>query len=275
MITARSLIGAVLLASCVAGTAAAQEAQGESAPANTEATEAAGPVGSDWVFGGVGNDWVFGGEAYFWGPSMGGTSAEGDDIDIPFSDILDSLNYGLMGLFVARKNKLSLFADAIYLDLETTDHTTANIIGVPISIDADVELQGVIATAGAGYAVLETDNTRLDALGGARYLWLKTDITFDVGPAEKKFSDSGHVVDGVIGLRGKTDLNENWFLSYYLDVGTGQSDYTFQAWGSINHRFERFDLAVGYRYLEWNFDDHDALDDLNIHGPMIGAKFAF
>lgn len=266
MTVAKSLIGAVLSASYVAGTAIAQEAQEGIAPANTETTDAAGSVG---------NAWTFGGEAYFWGATIGGTSAAGDDIDIPFSDILDNLNIGLMTLVVARKNKLSLFADVIYLDLETTDRTTGNIIGVPIKIKADVELQGVITTVGAGYAVLETDSTRLDALVGARYLWLKTDITFDVGPAKEKFSDSGHTIDGVVGLRGKTDLNENWFLSYYLDVGTGESDYTWQAWGSINYRFERFDLAVGYRYLEWNFGDNDAFDDLNIHGPVIGAKFTF
>ena len=266
MATARSFIGVVLLASYMAGAANAQEAQEDGTSATAEPTEAAGSVG---------NGWVFEGEVYFWGASIGGTSAEGDDIDIPFSDIIDSLNYGLMGGVVARKNKWSLLADAIYLDLETTDGTTGNIVGVPIRVEADVELQGFIGNAGVGYAVLETDDTKLDVVGGARYLWLETDITFDVGPADAKFSDSGHTIDGIVGLRGRTDLNEDWFLSYYFDVGTGESDYTWQAWGSINYSFERFDLAVGYRYLEWNFDDSDAFDDLNIHGPLIGAKFRF
>jgi hypothetical protein len=96
MTVAKSLIGAVLSASYVAGTAIAQEAQEGIAPANTESTDAAGSVGTAWTFGG---------EAYFWGASIGGTSAAGDDIDIPFSDILDNLNIGLMTLVVARKNK--------------------------------------------------------------------------------------------------------------------------------------------------------------------------
>ncbi len=39
---------------------------------------------------GAGAGWEFGAEIYFWGASMGGTTTAGDDIDIPFSDILDN-----------------------------------------------------------------------------------------------------------------------------------------------------------------------------------------
>jgi hypothetical protein len=34
-------------------------------------------------------------------------------------------------------------------------------------------------------------------------------------------------------------------------------------------------VVMGYRYLEWNFDDDEALEDLNLGGPFVGAKFIF
>ena len=221
---------------------------------------------------GEGAGWEFGSEIYFWGASMGGTTAAGDDIDIPFSDILENLNFGLMGAVAARKDKWTLFADAIYLDLETEDSTTANIIGRPINTSVDVELKGFISTAGAGYAVIENDSTRISLLAGGRYLWLDTELEFDVGALTEKASDSGSVIDGIIGFRGRTEIAEGWHIAYYADVGTGESDLTWQLLGSVNYRFKNVDLVLGYRYLDWNLDG-DVLDDLNLHGPVFGVKF--
>jgi hypothetical protein len=52
---------------------------------------------------------------------------------------------------------------------------------------------------------------------------------------------------------------------------------TWQALGAINYRFQRVDAVVGYRYLDWDFDDGDMLnfDDLNLSGPFAGVKFLF
>ena len=37
----------------------------------------------------------------------------------------------------------------------------------------------------------------------------------------------------------------------------------------------KFDAGVGYRHLEWDFDNDDTFNDLNISGPYAGAKFRF
>ncbi len=221
---------------------------------------------------GEGAGWEFGSEIYFWGAGLDGTTAAGDDIDIPFSEVFDNLNFGAMGAVTARKDKWTLFADAIYLDLETEDSTTANIINRPIRTSVDVELKGFISTAGAGYAVIENDSTRISLLAGGRYLWLDTELEFDVGALTEKVSDSGSVIDGIIGFRGRTEVAEGWHIAYYADVGTGESDLTWQLLGSLNYRYKKVDLVLGYRYLDWNLDG-DVLDDLTIHGPMLGVKF--
>jgi hypothetical protein len=39
--------------------------------------------------------------------------------------------------------------------------------------------------------------------------------------------------------------------------------------------FESFELMLGYRYLEWDFDDDPAFGDLDLGGPMLGARWRF
>ena len=76
-------------------------------------------------------------------------------------------------------------------------------------------------------------------------------------------------------MRGKADINDKWYLSYYADVGTGDSDLTVQALAAVNYRLETVHLTAGYRYLEWDFDDFGPFDDLDLSGAFAGAKFYF
>lgn len=250
----------ILLAFCFIASAAAEDAASASATNSPTATA---------------QGWQFETEAYVWGPTLGGDTATGDDIDIGFDDIVDNLNFGLMGYGVARKGKLSFLFDAIYLDLETEDRASGNLVGIPLSADLDAELQGVIAAVGVGYNVLSGDMTQLDIIGGGQYFWLDADFDLKVNGLERKFSDSDHVFDGIVGFRGRTDLTDRLHLVYVATGGTGDSDYTWQVWGTLNYRLGAVDLAAGYRYLKWNFDDNRAFQDLNVHGPLIGAKIRF
>ena len=76
-------------------------------------------------------------------------------------------------------------------------------------------------------------------VGGGRYLYLKPGLSLSINnQVSRTFSDSGDVLDGVIGLRGRTPLSEKWFLAYYLDVGTGDTDSTWQALGGVGYHFQ-------------------------------------
>lgn len=213
-----------------------------------------------------GDDWRFGAELYFWGASIGGESATGADVDIGLDDILDSLELAFMGTVAMSKGKWSLAADIIYLNAEDAG---------PIApgLEADVELTTWVITPVVGYTVAGSDRARLDLLGGARYLYLKADLSVDALNA--RTDDSGSNWDAVIGARGTVDLVNNFYLFGYLDVGTGESDLTWQAFGGAGYRFKWFDLVAAYRYLRWDFGDNQALDNLSIHGPAAGIRFVF
>jgi hypothetical protein len=136
----------------------------------------------------------------------------------------------------------------------------------------------VISLAG-GYNVVDAEKIKLDLIGGARYLYLKPGLDLAVNNQSRSFSDSGDVLDGIVGIKGRTPLSEKWFLSYYLDVGTGDTDLTWQAAGGLGYHFQSLDAFAGYRYLEWNFDSNDTggklFNDLNFSGPYLGVRFRF
>jgi len=231
----------------------------------------------EWFGGAPSDRWVYGGEFYMWGADIGGETTSGAPVEVDFDDLFEDLNLGFMGTLAAARGKWTLFGDFIYLDVEDDDKGTVNISGSPTSAKIDVELKGFVSTLGGAYSFLETDTTRLNLVAGARYLWLEADLDVDVGPVSGDGSDSDQVWDGIVGLRGKTDLNETWYLTYYADVGTGDSDKTWQALAAISYRFESVDAVLGYRYLEWDFDKGDMLnfDELDLSGPFAGVKFRF
>ena len=220
-------------------------------------------------------NWKFGGSAYLWAAGVEGTDSAGDDIDVSFSDVLKDLDGGLMGIISARKGKWTLLADIIYLSIHQETSSTANIIGVPEKVDVDVKLEGFVSTLFAAYRVQESDMSSVDLLVGARYFRVDVDLDVDVGESKTKASDSGDVLDGIIGAQVLLNLSDKWYLSCYADVGTGDSKRTWQVWPGFSYRLEKVDLVAGYRHLEWDSDEGDTIDDINFNGPMLGAKFLF
>ena len=220
-------------------------------------------------------NWELGGSAYLWSAGVEGTDSAGDDIDVSFSDVLKDLDGGFMGALAAQKGKWSLLADVIYLSIHQETSSTANIIGIPEKVDVDVKLKGFISTFGVACRVQESDTASLDLLVGARYFYLDVDLDVDVGASKSKYSDSEDVLDGIIGAKVFLELNEKWYLSCYADAGTGDSKRTWQAWPGLGYRLEKVDVHAGYRYLAWETDNGDSIDDINFSGPTLGVKFRF
>jgi hypothetical protein len=219
--------------------------------------------------------WEFGGSAYLWAAGVEGTDSAGDEIDISFSDILEDLDGGIMGILAAQKGRWTLIADILYLSIHQETSSTANLIGIPAKLDVDVKLKGFVSTFGVAYRIIDDDVTSLDLLAGARYFNLDLDFDADVGASTIKYSDSEDVLDGIIGAQVLIDLSERWYLSGYADVGAGDSQLTWQVWPGVGYRLEKFDVVAGYRHLAWETDDGDTIDDLNFSGPMLGVKFRF
>jgi hypothetical protein len=230
--------------------------------------------------------WIFEPALYMWVSALGGETAGGGDIDIDFSTIIDNLDMTFMGVLGARKGKWSLLTDVIYLDMEGDNQGTLTVpigTGIAVGTDASVGVKSWIVTPAVGYTVVDNERAVLDILGGARYLYMKSEIMVNIsGPLETRretVTGSGNVWDAIVGVKGRVNLAEKWYMPYYLDIGTGETDLTWQAFGGVGYKFSKFDMIAGYRYLNWEFDDNDkgggVFNDLDISGPILGARFTF
>jgi hypothetical protein len=230
----------------------------------------------------VENKWQFTGALYLWGYDVGGTTKRGSDIEADFDDLLDATDFAFMGALEARKNKWLLFTDLINFDISSDSTSNLSIpigpIHLPVTTTARTDLKGWVVNLAGGYNVYSQNKTRLDVIGGARYLDLSMDLFLQLqslGPGRSRtFKESHSILDGIIGLKGKTALGERWFLGYYADVGGGDSSLTWQASALIGYQPTRWlDLALGYTHLEWDFGSTPVIDNLNFSGPNLGVIF--
>jgi hypothetical protein len=226
------------------------------------------------------NDWHFGASLYFWGAGIGGETTNGGDIDIGFNDILENLDMTYMGTFEARQGKWLLMTDVIYMDVSAGNHGDIKTPLGDIAKSSSIEQANWIITPVVGYNLIDDSKWSLDVVGGARYLSMDVTVKLKAtGPLNttRKYetSDSGDVLDAIVGVRGRVNLAQNWYLPYYADIGGGDSDWTRQIFAGVGYQFNQLSVNAGYRYLEWSFKDSDVLDNQNISGPLIGMRYQF
>lgn len=220
-------------------------------------------------------EWEFVLELYGWLATLETTTAGGYDVEIDFDDILDNFDFALMGVFGVRKNKWSFMADVVYLNLgKDLDSNQTQ----PLQL-TDVGLEAWIFNPFVSYELFGSKKGSFQLLAGGRYLDLEVETEFMTGPPRPPVATeqslSADVWDGVVGIRGFYNLSDRWFVLYRVDIGTGDSDFTWHAFAGIGYKFDSFKLLLAYRYLAWEFEDTALLDDLQVSGPVIGALFTF
>ncbi len=115
-------------------------------------------------------------------------------------------------------------------------------------------------------------------LAGARYFNAETDLSLKAsGPfaADENASSSTTIWNGIIGVEGRIALGKRWYVPYYLDIGTGDSDFTWQGVAGINYEWHWGGLALTYRYLDFDQGDAVPLKSMSMAGPEIGIYFNF
>lgn len=221
------------------------------------------------------DQWQLDGELFFWGTGIDGNSVSGG-IDVAFDDIFDNLEFAMMGTLAASREEWIAFAQLIYLDLEDNANVNIPVSGSAVQGRIDVGMKGFISTFGGAYRLYKGDNSSLHAAAGARYFGLDLDLGVNIpSVTQSSIGKSGSVWDAVVGLRGELGFDKHWYLTYYADVGTGDSDLTWQATAGINYRFDRFALVLGYSHLEWDFDSQSLIRDIAISGPYAALQYSF
>lgn len=223
------------------------------------------------------DDWKLSGGLYLWGASISTTLKRGPETTLDFDEILDHLDATFMGNLEARHDKFFLATDVVYLDLSGSNQIALQPAIGDIALGGSFDLKAKINTTIAGYNLIDSNTGTLDAFAGVRYIGIDTTVKVtSIGPLGghyKKATPEGDSTDGVVGVKGKLNLEGNWSLPYYLDIGSGDSDSTWQTFGGIDYLMDNTKIYAGYRYLEWDFGG--AIDKLTVDGPVIGFNYNF
>jgi hypothetical protein len=238
--------------------------------------------------------WHFALIPYLWVPSIDGTlsfttgSGVHPRVTITPINYLEYLNVPVMLAGEARKRNWSLFTDFVYVDFSGEKAVVKSVSGpgglvqVPIDAGSQLGLRGTVWTLGGGYTVIHGPAATLEVLGGFRNLSVEASLdwqfTGGIGllPASGSLSQSEHLWDAIIGVRGKVKLGtSNWFATYYLDVGTGSSTQTWQAVAGIGYALTWGDVLLVYRHLQYDARGDNLIQQLRISGPALGVSFRF
>ena len=240
------------------------------------------------------DDWKFQGAVYGYFPSISGTTAfppnggsAGASVDI--NTILDNLKFTFMGSLEARKGAWGAYTDVIYLDVggSKTDVRSLALGGVvPAGTTATVnfDLQGWAWTVAGSYRALTDADFTADIVFGVRQLDVKPKLGWqfsgNVGSIALQDRAGNREAtlnnwDAIIGFKGRAAFGENkrWFVPYYLDVGTGASRFTWQAYAGLGYSFGTWDVLGAWRYLSYDFKSQEVLDGLAFNGPGIAVVF--
>jgi len=194
--------------------------------------------------------------------------------------LLEALDFAFMGAFELGRGKWSGLVDLIYLDLSDEADSILERPGDRLKTEIDVSLTGWQVGLYGTYEALNSDGWKLDLLGGARYLKVEPELNLDasLGPlgVSRKVSVSKDYWDGVVGLRGRYQFNDNWYMPFHADVGAGDSDLTYQLILGVGYQFDWGQLVGVYRYLDWDFGSGDnQIEGLTFSGPAVGVQFNF
>ena len=96
-----------------------------------------------------------------------------------------------------------------------------------------------------------------------------------VGNVASHTIEDSFIDDAIIGVKGRYTFGESrkWSVPFYLDVGTGQSDLTWQAAVGVGYAFQWGEVSALWRYLDYKFKSSSKIEDMNFNGPQIGLTF--
>ncbi len=202
-----------------------------------------------------------------------------ENFTISFEDILDGLDFGLMGELYATRGDFGLAFRFNYLDLRSEQSREGLIV------DTDVELK---LTAGVNDLLASWRvHDRVRLLTGVRHVHstVRLDVASSIN-GEEVSSERINIADDdafdmLLGVSYDHWFGERWGLIVNGDVALfGDNDRNYSAELRGIYRFGKLNnVWFGYRYLRIGNDtEEDGLSyQLNTtqHGPMLGWAFTF
>ncbi|MGH9323344.1 MAG: hypothetical protein ACRD3V_26110 [Vicinamibacteria bacterium] len=210
------------------------------------------------------DEWQFFVTPFLWGAGIDGTvglAGRDRDFEVSAKDLMKSLDFGIMGNFEARRNRLSFGADLVYTDLGK-DVGLENSSRTP-----RLDMSMTIIEGNVGYGAFES----LDILAGLRGVISSVSLEEDSSTLAEV---DGSFADPFVGARFRRDLTEKVWVNFRGDVGgfgVG-SDFSWFVGATGGFRVSRsISLDLGYRV--WNMDYENANELKRLDAVLAGFAF--
>ena len=237
--------------------------------------------------------WQWEAAAYGWFPAIGGEtsfpSGSGGSLNLSSGDVIDALKFAMFANVGASNGQWGFFTDLMYADLGGSKRNSRDfsINGQPlpagvtgnVSLDAKTWLWTFVGT----YTAISTPEHKLDFIGGLRMLDMTQTLDWSLSANQLPISRAGQAKvsftnwDAIIGVRGRAFLGDErkWFIPYYLDIGTGDSKFTWQGNLGVGYRFNWGAMVASWRYVDYDQKSGSAVDNFNFSGPLVGVGISF
>jgi hypothetical protein len=243
-------------------------------------------------------DWKFEATLYGWFPAIdtdlsfpiSGGQTIGVTKDLSMGDVLSALKMAFFGTFEAKKGKYGFWTDLAYADLGGTTASLRQVEGgrIPIPLDVtsnlSLDLKTWIWTVAGTYNLVSNPDYSLDLVGGARMLDMTSALDYAFSPSvlghplggrsgRSEVSETNW--DAVVGVKGRAYFGDDrkWFVPYYVDIGTGQSQLTWQVNAGVGYQFGWGSVIATWRYLDYDFKSDSKIESMSLNGPTIGVAF--
>jgi hypothetical protein len=234
---------------------------------------------------------------YGWFPDIRGTTrfaqqTGGGDFTVDVGEILERLEFTFQGTIDVRRGRWGLLADVVYMSVGDSASAVRNAsvggVQLPVgaSADVDLDMKSWIWTVAGTWRAVEQATHTIDVLAGVRYLDVEQTAGWTLGGNLGAIPLPGRAgtakaslgnLDAIVGLRGRVALGAGspWFVPYHLDLGSGESDFTWQAMAGLGYAFGRGEAVAAWRVLGYDFASKERIADLRFSGPMVGARFTW
>ena len=244
--------------------------------------------------------WRFTLAPYAWGVGLSGDIGlfgKGPvDVDIPFSDILENLDFAAMGVAEAHNGTWGVLVDLNYTSLSADKSRSRALerdileqFAVEAQVNASADIKEFIGTFMGQWRAVDSDQMIVDVMAGARYWNIENDI--DVkgtlaggGPLglsitkELSGSDGASWVDPMVGVKSRIDTDTAFYFTGWGMVGGFGigSDFNWDVMGGVGYEWtDHFSTVLGYRALGVDYEDDGFVYDVVQQGVALGAVFNF
>ncbi len=204
---------------------------------------------------------------------------------VDFDDLIDKVDMGAQLHFEGRRELIGFFVDVTYLSINERAYREP---ALPLQgrLRLKSEMETLIGEVGGTYRLAgDSALTGFDLMLGVRVTDIDVDLDLDytgTGANILSTSASETQTDVFAGGRYIHGFDSGWVISIRGDVGTGDSDITWNGQAELIYLFgknDQFGAVLGYRYMKAEYESSiqgETVDaDLTMSGPALGFAFRF